>query len=55
MHWGLMGATLGWGGGQQRGGDGGQRGGGGGGGSQPLRTSLHTISISIKQFELKQS
>ena len=27
----------------------------GGGGLQPLRTALHTISMSPKQFELKQS
>ena len=37
-------------GGQQRGGDGGKNGGGGstGGLSQPPRTALHTISISLQ-------
>ena len=53
-----MGGNTGW-GGQQHGGGGGNSGGGGstGGGevSQPLRTALHTISLSISQFELKQS
>ena len=55
MHWGLMGATLGWGGGEQRGGDGGQRGGGGFSTSQN-RPSHHKYKYkSPKQFELKQS
>ena len=46
MHRVLMGGNTGL-GGQQRGGGGGNRGGGSTGGSQPLRTALHTISISI--------
>ena len=55
---GAPGCWWGWqqsGGGQQRGGGGGnsgvggqQLGGGGGGGLQPLRTALHTISISVQ-------
>ena len=49
---------MGW--GQQRGGGGlwGNSAGGsrvGAGRLQPLRTTLHNISISPKQFELKQS
>ena len=53
MHRGLMGGTGLGGGGQQRGGGwrnsgGGGSTGGGGGVSQPLRTALHTISISLQ-------